>query len=221
MTAMTDVNSVTGSNNAALSQASTLASQQLTQDDFLKLMIEQFRNQDPTQPQDTNQMVGQMAQFSQIAATQEMQASFSQVATSLQGNQMLNASSLIGRQVLVPSSQIAVTDGQTGGIAGAVGLSGASNDLQVTISDANGKPVRTLDLGAHPAGLAAFQWDGMDASGKPVAAGNYTLSAGPASNPFTTYVNGPVVGVGNTGNGASLQVGGVGNVSFNQIAQIL
>lgn len=218
---MTDVNSVTGGGNAALSQASTLASQQLTQDDFLKLMIEQFRNQDPTQPQDTNQMVGQMAQFSQIAATQQMQASFSQVATSLQGNQMLNASSLIGRNVLVPSSQIAITSGQAGGITGAVGVSGAINDVQVTISDASGNPVRTLDLGARPAGLASFQWDGMDASGKPVPPGNYTLSAGPAGAPFTTYLNGPVIGVGNTGSGASLQVGGVGNVSFDQIAQIL
>lgn len=218
---MTDVNSVTGGGNAALSQASTLASQQLTQDDFLKLMIEQFRNQDPTQPQDTNQMVGQMAQFSQIAATQEMQASFNQVATSLQSNQMLSASSLIGRQVLVPSSQITTTDGKTGGITGAVSVPGTTSDVQVTISDASGNPVRTLDLGAQPAGLATFQWDGLDASGKPAPPGNYTLSAGPASAPFTTYASGPVIGVGNTSNGANLQVGGVGSVTFNQIAQIL
>lgn len=217
---MTDVSSITG-NTSSLAPPSTLPGQQLTQDDFLKLMIEQFRDQDPTQPQDTSQMVGQMAQFSQIAATQQMQASFSQLATAMQGDQALSASTLIGRQVLVPSSQIAVTGTQTSGFSGAVGVPGAMNDLQVTITDASGKTVRTLDLGQQTGGLANFQWDGADASGKPVAPGTYTVSAGTSSNPLTTYVSGAVTGVNTTSSGVSLQVGGVGTVAFNQVAQIL
>lgn len=217
---MTDISSVS-SNTSSLAPATTLAGQQLTQDDFLKLMIEQFRDQDPTQPQDTSQMVGQMAQFSQIAATQQMQASFSQLATSLQGDQALSASSLIGRQVLAPSSQINVSGTQTGGFTGAVYVPGKIDDLQVTITDASGKTVRTLDLGSQSAGLADFQWDGADASGKPVPAGTYVVSAGTTSHPFTTYLSGPVTGVNTSSSGVSLQVGGIGNVAFNQIAQIL
>lgn len=216
---MTDVSSVTGS-TSSLAPPTTLPGQQLTQEDFLKLMIEQFRAQDPTQPTDPSQMVAQMAQFSQIAATQQMQASFSQLATSLQSDQVLNASNLIGRQVLVPSSQINLAAGQTGG-AGAVNVPGATNDLQVSIVDASGKAVRTLDLGAQPAGLAKFQWDGLDASGKPAPPGSYTVSAGDPNAPFTTYVSGVVTGVGNTSNGTYVQVNGVGGVLFNQIAQIL
>lgn len=217
---MTDVNSVTSS-TSSLAPPTTLAGQQLTQDDFLKLMIEQFRDQDPTQPQDVNQMVGQMAQFSQIAATQQMQASFSQLASSLQGDQTLNASNLIGRQVLVPSSQIAVTGTQSGGFAGAVNVPGAMDDVQVNITDASGNTVRTLDLGAQAGGLADFQWDGADASGKAVPPGVYNVSAGTTSNPLTTYMSGPVTGVDNASSGVNLQVGGIGNVAFNQIAQIL
>lgn len=216
---MTDVSSVTGS-TSSLAPPATLPGQQLNQEDFLKLMIEQFRAQDPTSPTDPSQMVAQMAQFSQIAATQQMQSSFSQLATSLQGDQVLNASNLIGRQVLVPSSQINVTASQAGG-AGAVNVPDATNDLQISIVDASGNAVRTLDLGAQPAGLARFQWDGLDASGKPVPPGSYTLSAGNPDAPLTTYVSGPVTGIGNTGDGTYVQVDGVGGVQFNQIAQIL
>lgn len=217
---MNDVNNVTG-NASSLAPPATLPGQQLNQEDFLKLMIEQFRAQDPTQPTDPSQMVAQMAQFSQIAATQQMQASFSQLATSLQGEQVLNASNLIGRKVLVPSSQVNVADGQTGGAAGAVNVSGATMDLQVSITDSSGKAVRTLDLGAQPAGLARFQWDGLDASGNPVPPGAYTLSAGNPDAPFTTYVSGPVTGIGSTSDGTYVQVDGIGGVLLNQIAQIL
>ncbi|MGH8214407.1 MAG: flagellar hook assembly protein FlgD [Rhodanobacteraceae bacterium] len=217
---MTDVNNITG-NTSSLAPPATLPGQQLNQEDFLKLMIEQFRAQDPTKPTDPSQMVAQMAQFSQIAATQQMQASFSQLASSLQGDQVLNASNLIGRKVLVPSSQVDLANGQTGGVAGAVNVSDATNDLQVSIVDASGAPVRTLDLGAQPAGLAKFQWDGLDASGNPVPPGAYTLSAGNPDSPFTTYVSGPVTGIGNTGSGTYVQVDGVGGVLLNQIAQIL
>ena len=216
---MTDVSSVTGS-ASSLAPPATLPGQQLNQEDFLKLMIEQFRAQDPTSPTDPSQMVAQMAQFSQIAATQQMQASFSQLATSLQGDQVLNASNLIGRQVLVPSSQINVVAGQTGG-AGAVNVTDPTNDLQVSIVDASGNAVRTLDLGAQPAGLAKFQWDGLDASGKPVPPGSYTMSAGNPDAPLTTYVSGPVTGIGNTSDGTYVQVDHGGGVQFNQIAQIL
>ncbi|HET7269331.1 MAG TPA: FlgD immunoglobulin-like domain containing protein [Oleiagrimonas sp.] len=217
---MNDLNGVTGS-SSPLTAAATLSGQQLTQQDFLKLMVEQYRAQDPTKPMDSTQFVGQLAQFSQIAATQQMQTSFDQLATSLQSDQVLRASDLIGRQVLVPSSHVAIGGGTAAGVTGAVNVPGASDDVRVSIADANGNTVRTIDLGAQPGGLAGFQWDGLDADGKPVPAGLYTLSAGSANAPLTTYVGGQVAGIDTTSTGANLLVDGVGDVSLNQIAQIL
>lgn len=215
---MTDINSVTGS-TSSLAPPATLPGQQLNQGDFLKLMIEQFRAQDPTNPTDPSQMVAQMAQFSQIAATQQMQASFSQLASSLQGDQVLNASSLIGRQVLVPSTQATLG---AGGVDGAVNVSDSALDVHVTITDASGSAVRTLNLGQHGSGLANFHWDGLDDSGKALPPGNYQIHATNGGNPLDTYVQGQVSGVGNTGSsGTYVQVAGVGGVLLNQIAQIL
>ena len=219
MTTMTDVNSVTGSNAASpVAQAAGLAGQQLTQDDFLKLMIEQFRAQDPTKPMDNTQFVGQMAQFSQITATQQMQASFDQLATSLSGDQVLRASNLIGRQVLVPSAQ-ATLAGQ--GVDGAVNVPGAAQDVRLTVTNAAGDTVRTLDLGQSSGGLARFHWDGSDNDDNPLPAGTDRIAAANGGNQLATYVSGQVAGVGSTGSDTYVQVDGVGGVLLSQIAQIL
>jgi flagellar basal-body rod modification protein FlgD len=219
MIAMNDVSSVTG-NTSSLAPPATLPGQQLNQEDFLKLMIEQFRAQDPTNPTDPSQMVGQMAQFSQIAATQQMQASFSQLATTMQGEQVLNASNLIGRDVLVPSAQATLADGGAG-IDGAVNVPDAATNVRVTIANADGDVLRTIDLGQQPGGLARFHWDGTDGDGKPLPAGDYQIAAANGDNQLATYVSGQVTGIGSTGSDAYVQVGGVGGVLLNQIAQIL
>ena len=51
-----------GSSTTATDPASKLANEQT----FLKLLVAQMRNQDPTQPQDATQFVGQLAQFSSL-----------------------------------------------------------------------------------------------------------------------------------------------------------
>ena len=49
-------------------QVQTSAQTTLGQNDFLKLMTAQLKNQDPFAPVDNTQMVAQMAQFSSLAA---------------------------------------------------------------------------------------------------------------------------------------------------------
>lgn len=221
MTTMTDVSAIANNSTSSLAPPTTLAGKQLTQADFLQLLTQQLQNQDPTQPMDPTEFVSQMAQFSQLTAAQGMQTSLNQLATSLQANQMLGASSLIGHQILVPSSQISITGSGTAGATGAVDVPGGASDVQVKIADSSGKTVRTLDLGAQPAGYAQFQWDGMDASGQPVPPGTYNVSASNASVSFTTYAGGQVQGVNSAGGTVNVQVGGIGNVPLSQVTQIL
>ena len=51
---------------AAGTDASVPATKSLGQDTFLKLLVEQLKNQDPLSPQDSAQFVAQLAQFNSL-----------------------------------------------------------------------------------------------------------------------------------------------------------
>ena len=211
--------SLTGSTTTTATSGS-----QLTQADFLKLMTTQLQAQDPTNPMDNSQFASQLAQFSQLSATQDintnLQSLSSSLGTSLQTSQVLSSTNLVGRHVMVPSGT-AIYSG-TAAVSGAVNVTNAG-DVQVQVTDATGTVVRSLDLGTQQTGLANFSWDGKDNSGNAVAAGSYALSANNSGSTtaLTTYVSAAVTGVGYAGSaGTYLQVAGIGGVPLTQVAQI-
>ena len=68
-------------------------SQELDQDAFLMLMMEQLKNQDPLNPMDNSQMLAQQAQFTQISELQKMNE------TLTTSNMIMQATSLVGKEV--------------------------------------------------------------------------------------------------------------------------
>jgi len=205
--------------NTATGAASALGqTKTLSQADFLSLLIQQMRNQDPTQPMDSSQMVSQLAQINQVSATQNLQTSFEALAQSMQGNQLLQASSMVGRSVTVPS---AVGSLQGGSLDGAVNVPDGGGRTLVQIVDKAGNVVRTLDLGNQMAGLADFHWDGTGDDGQPLPPGTYGLAAQTGNTAVATYVTGTVAGVGMTGaDGTYLDVNGFGGVLLSQVARV-
>jgi len=153
---------------------------QLGQTEFLKLMITQLKNQDPFSPMENGDFISQMAQFSSVTGLAELQQSFSQLATSLQSNQALQASSLVGRTVLVSSETGTLSSGET--MRGAVDLSASSGAVGVTIKDASGQVIRRLELGPQSAGEVYFNWDGLGNDGQPAPTGRYFVSADASIN---------------------------------------
>jgi flagellar basal-body rod modification protein FlgD len=214
----------TTSTGSSASSVNSALSSTMTQADFLKLMTAQLQAQDPTNPVDNSQFVSQMAQFSQLSSTQQLdtdlQSLSSTITSGLQTSQVLSSSNLVNREVMVPASS-ASYDGSDA-VKGAVNVTAAS-DVTVKIVDANGNVVRNMDLGAQNAGLSQFTWDGKDDNGNAVAAGTYSIQAAAGSTSLDTYVAGTVTGVGYAGSttGTYLQVSGVGGVPLSQVAQIL
>lgn len=218
-------NSSTNNSSSSTSNINSALSNTMTQADFLKLMTAQLQAQDPTKPVDNSQFVSQMAQFSQLSTTQQLdtdlQTLSSNISSAMQTSQVLSSSNLVNRQVMVPSSTMSF-DGSDS-VRGAVNVTSAS-DVTVQVLDGNGNVVRTLPLGSQSAGLSQFTWDGKDDNGNTVANGSYTLKAtGGTTTSLDTYVAGTVTGVGYGGDslGTYLQVSGVGGVSLSQVAQIL
>lgn len=69
--------------------------QELDGDAFLYLMMEQLKNQDPTNPMDNSEMLSQQAQFTQVQELQNLSEAMSQ------NNMIVQATSLVGKNVTV------------------------------------------------------------------------------------------------------------------------
>src|SRR6056297_990859 len=70
---------------------SAAPSDELGQEQFLKLMIAQFRNQDPMEPMSNGEFLSQLAQFGTVSGIGELQDSFSGLSESIHSDQALPA----------------------------------------------------------------------------------------------------------------------------------
>ena len=148
---------------------------EMGQKEFFDLMVAQLKAQDPLNPMDSNQFLGQVAQFSSVTGIQDMSKSFEALSASLQSSQALQASTLVGRSVLVPGGSGAHSE--QAALRGAVDLPQASPAVSLSITDAVGRTVRQMDLGAREAGLVNFTWDGLTDAGEQAPPGTYGVRA--------------------------------------------
>lgn len=202
---------------------STSASQTLGQADFLKLMTAQLQNQDPFNPVDNTQMVAQMAQFSSLSGITEMASTLKTIAAKLTGTSTSDAMAYVGKTVLTEGSTAYART--TGGIAGAVELDDDATDLTVTIQDANGATLKTMNLGQTSKGTAEFDWDGTTDSGQPAGNGPFrviaTATNGGKAVTTRPLVWAPVTSVTDISSGnPKLNVAGLGAIDISAVRQV-
>jgi flagellar basal-body rod modification protein FlgD len=201
------------------------ARKELGQEEFFRLMVAQLKSQDPLKPLESNEFLGQVAQFTTVRGIQEMQSSLANLAASLGSAQALQASTLVGREVLVPASA-AYLDTE-GGVSGLVQLPSSTSNLTVTVRDAGGRVVRESSLGPQAAGEVEFAWDGRTPTGQRAAPGLYSVTAtvesGGATLAAETLVSARVdsVTLGRGGAPMELNLAGLGSVGLASVRQIL
>lgn len=151
------------------------SNQQLTQEDFFSMLTEQLSNQDPTKPVDNDQMVAQMTSFTMADSLSQLNEKFDAFAQSMNSNQALQASSLIGQEVLVNTD--VGTTWKGGNVFGNIIAESDVSDLTIQITDEFGNVVRTIDGGEQSAGAISFGWDGQDQNGNILSGGKYKVEA--------------------------------------------
>ncbi len=156
---------------AALSSGTRATGEsELGQDAFLKLMLTQMKNQDPFKPQDPTAFVSQLAQFSTVNGVQGMQKDISSLVDALRSSQLLDGTSLVGRDVL--SSADSATLADSGQIRGAVEVPPGAYEVSLVVTDASGQTVRRMPL-SNQEGTGSFSWDGTTDAGSRAPAGLY------------------------------------------------
>ncbi len=153
--------------------AAAVATPPLDQHAFLKLLMAQLQNQDPLAPTDGTQFVTQLAQFSQVEQAVAQSTKLDTIGTQLQGLNNSNTTALVGKTVTVSGNGMQ-WDGRFASTAN-VALGAAAQKVTVTISDAQGNAVRTLNLGAEAAGTLPITWDGQNDAGQAAPAGAYSM----------------------------------------------
>ena len=98
-----DIINGTGAAGSASQGSGIKQKDQLGQAEFLELMIAQLKNQDPFKAMDPSQFLGQLAQFGTVTGSQELQTAFGTQSDATRSTQVLDGSTMVGREVLVAS----------------------------------------------------------------------------------------------------------------------
>ncbi|WP_378081674.1 flagellar hook assembly protein FlgD [Aeromonas bestiarum] len=203
----------------------TTPKKELDQASFLKLLTMQLSYQDPFKPVDNAQMLSQMTSMSTSEGITSLSTQMGNLNTLMTSSQALQASALVGQNVLIPSNTgYLEKDGKISGVA-AVGDKTMSN-VKITVEDEKGQVVKTFSLEGEHQGNVAFSWDGTDKDGKPVKEGKYQIKAtgtvAGKSESISALTYGRVESV-TLGNGTSptlVKLKGLGAISLGDILEI-
>jgi flagellar basal-body rod modification protein FlgD len=160
------------STSTTATSTTKVPSQELDKNAFLMLLVAQLKNQDPTSAQDPNQMVQQMTSYSQLEQAQNTNTLLQGLQIQNQGIFQAQASSLVGKKVRVTTPNF---DLKSGAATVGVTLAGQAADVTLTIKDASGKVVNTIDQGSQTSGTHLFSWNGQDSQGNHLADGTYSV----------------------------------------------
>ena len=218
----------TGTSQSILDQYSrkteSSKSNELGKNEFLELLVAQLNNQDPLAPQENGEFIAQLAQFSQVEGIEKLNSSMGSLLSGYQSSQALQASSLVGRKVIVPSDKAVVDTAET--FKASAVLPVASSNVWVNVYDANGALVNRVNLGQQSAGSVSFMWDGKDSSGNLMPPGTYKFEAqaqyGNETKGLYTLLPANVdsVTLGQNGGELMLNLAGIGSVGLSKVQVI-
>ncbi|MFT6275207.1 MAG: flagellar basal-body rod modification protein FlgD [Halioglobus sp.] len=161
--------------NSTNTSSPAKGSNELGQEDFMRLMVAQLENQDPTKPMDNFEFLSQIAQFGTVDGIQGLKSEFSDISSVLYANQALDAAGLIGNKVVTDSNLGVLTEGET--LSATIDLPQSAASVTLYIQNMAGRVVHSQPMGSATAGELKVDWNGIDDEGNPALPGQYRVSA--------------------------------------------
>lgn len=186
------------------------------ENEFISLMVAQIQNQDPLNPMDGTEYVGQLAQFSQVQSMENMSSVLQNNTVLLDNMQVLSTAGLVGQTVYISGNGFELDENPQ---KGKVELNYASSQVNLIVTDQYGETVK-VPLGAHPAGEVEFSID-PEALGLTAGKYNVTVQVQDGLPTPNVLLAGEVeqIRIPASGGSAMVNVAGVGSVPFYQITQ--
>ncbi len=215
-TSSSSSSSTTSSTSSSSSSSTSSASSTrgtLGKNDFMNLLIEQMKNQDPMNPMDSSQFAAQLAQFSSLEQLQNLNTSMTQ---SINANYLLTqsinntlSSTLIGKEAKISGGNITI-NGQSSMQLG-YNLPSDASSVTVNIYDANGSVVKSYTQSPVSAGDNSYKWDMTDNNGSRLPDGSYTFKVSAkamngSDETATQFIYGVISGVKFTDQGTKLSI---------------
>ncbi|PXX96469.1 flagellar hook assembly protein FlgD [Halomonas sp. LBP4] len=223
--------SVIGRMNAGASGSVDASQSAELRDNFMTLLITQLQNQDPLNPMENSEMTSQLAQVNTVSGIEELNETLSGITSQIDAGQTLQATALIGQGVLVPGDRVLLetdAEGQVHTTPFGIELGESADNVQVTITNADGQVINRYDIGPAKAGVESFSWDGKTSEGESAVPGAYRVgieaTRGDDSLDVETLNFAVVSGVtpSDDDGGVRLDLGAVyGQVALDQVRQIL
>lgn len=134
---MSAIDGMTGTNTTTVPKQN-ITTKAMGKDDFLKMLIAQLKNQDPTNPQQGTEFAAQLAQYSSLEQLTNLNETMTRQG--LSNNKLIEAQAvnLIGKQITAQTERTAA-DGTTGitPVNGQVtAINYRNNEVYLTVNDA-------------------------------------------------------------------------------------
>lgn len=126
----------------------------LDQNDFLKLLSAQLQHQDPMKPMENGEFIAEMAQFSALENSKDLNAAFKDLNSSIISSGSLQASLLVGKSVSYESSDLKLTSDS----ANISAKSNVAGKFRIQISDSTGNIV-SESIVTSASGDISENWD--------------------------------------------------------------
>ncbi len=145
----------------------------LGKDDFLRIMITQMKNQDPTNPFKAEQMATEIAQFTSVEQLQNVNQNLNKLATQNRPLEQMSMTQMIGKTVTIDRERFPHVENQAESLSFQLPRNAATSRVAI-ISD-GGEVVFEKELGAQKSGAIDVNWDGNKANSLPAKGGTYIM----------------------------------------------